>query len=621
MAGQVYNAGLSDAQIASMISTRNADTFIRVFELLPGFLKDQDKDQVLRGFCEAVQAEIDTLKDSITDIVTIMDPMKVNASYLLEGNLVFFHPEQFMYGCTFANGPASVTMTGPVEGPPASGYYRDFGIYVWSDTDTPSSVGQYRKVLSYDGSTRVGILDQEWSVVPSDNAVIALCWPDRVWLPVDLVSDPRKPGGTILPYQDRDVIADTIGYEEQKVIRLPGLSYLSTIDDYYAGWSFELIDGDLKGFQSRIVGYNAEEKILILDSGLTTPPNQNDWFRLSPPGINKVSNADNGFLNKWLIVQPSDDQISYNGDVKLQARQIVKTEFNPLSTPASHVAWVYDPISGDGKEFDTPPPPPFFYGITNSYVPLTYLASYVGIELDDADDENYQRVQISQAYAYHKLRGTRKALELVCRSFGLNVTIEELASNYTPAGGTSINSSFLIGVPHVQYPNSTIQDTAVTGRAPDDIPQNYVEFPTMLNARIPDSDINIYLNQVNTQEFIPFDKIIPRLLKRLNFYLPAHVQIIVVGVLSKHTTSVDVGETLSKTGSVYLEPYAVDVTQDLGAYLVGEAPIVGSYDLDVTEPLVISSPVRYGVTRSRFAKIGGIPGAPRWSTGTIITTS
>lgn len=620
MANQVYKAGLSDADIASMISRKNADTYIRVFELLPSFLRQQDKDEVIRGFCEAVQSEIDTLRDSITDIVTIMDPQKVNSSYLLQGNLVFFHPEQFMYGCTFSNGPATVTMNGPVAGPAASGFYRDFGIYVWSDTDTPSSVGQYRKILSYDGQTAVGVLDEEWSVVPSDNAVIALCWPDRVWLPVDLVSDPRRPGGTILPAQDRDFLHDTYGFDKSRVVRLPGLSYLSTIDNYYVGWTLEFLDGVHQGTAIKVVEYVADLKVLVLESGMSIPANENDWFRLSPPGIDKVSSADNGYLNKWLIVQPTTDaEISYGKTIRLQSRQIVKTEFNPLATPASHIAWVYDPTTGAGKEFEYPPPPPAFYGITNSYVPLTYLASYVGIELDEEDPEEYQRVQISQAYAYHKLRGTRRALELVCRSFGLNVLIEELASNYTPAGGTSIKSDLLIGVPHIQYGNSTITDVVLEGRGPDDIPVDYANFPGMLNARIPDSDINIYLEQVNQSTPTPFDKIIPRLLKRLNFYLPAHVQVILVGVLSRHKTSVEVDDPLTRYGT-YSASSAVDATEDLGSYLVGDAPIVGSYDLEVTEPLVIYSQVRYGLG-SRFSRISGVPAFPRWSTGLVVTTS
>lgn len=618
MGDQLYNAGLSDADIAAIISSKHADTSIRVFELLPGFLKQQDRDGIIKGFCEAVQAEIDSLGDSVTDIITILDPLKVNTSYLLEGNFVFFHPEQFMFGCTFSNGPASVVMNGPVGGVAASGYYRDFGIYVWTDVDTPSSVGQYRKILSYDGTTQTGLLDEEWSVVPSSNAVIALCWPDRVWLPVDLVSDPRKPGGTLLPIQDRDEIADLFGYDEQRVVRLPGLSYLSTIDNYYSGWTIEFLDGVHKGTRLKVESYDAQNKIIVTDSGLQAPANQNDWFRLSPPLADRISSADNGFLNKWVVVKPNPEQVSYGGAVLTQARQIVKTEFNPLSTPASHVAWVYDPISGKGKEFDTPPPPPFYYGITKSYVPLTYLASYVGIELDEEDSEDYQRVQISQAYAYHKLRGTKRALELVCRSFGFTVAIEEMASNYTPAGGTYIKSSIDIGVPHVQYSNSTIQDINLTGSG-SDIPASYANFPTMLDARIPDSDISIYLDRVNSADLVNFPRVIPRLLKRLEFYLPAHVQIILVGVLSKHSTRAEVEEATTISGEINVADYSVEVTQTLGSYLVGDAPVSSSYDLDVSDPLAISSPVRYGITGTRYGVPGSIPGLARWSTGVVVS--
>lgn len=610
---QAYSAGLTDDQISSIISSRNADTYIRVFELLPQFLKTQDKDQVIRGFCEAVQQEIDRLQDSITDVITILDPAKVNTSYSLEGNFVFFHPEQFVYGCTFSNLPASIVFDGPVGGVKASGYYRDFGAYVWADQDTPSSVGQYRKILAYDGTTQVGLIDEDWEVVPSDNAVIALCWPDRVWLPVDIVSDPRKPGGTIFPFQNREDMTDYTGLAENLHVQLPGLSYLSTLDDYYKGWKIEFLDGEHYGRSIEIVRYIAWPRIIVLEHELGNAPNENDWFRLVPPGVNKLAHSDNGYAGKWLVVSPVGEEINYSRRLPSQARQIVRTQFNPLSTPASHVAWVYDPLQGDGKEFEYPPPPVAYYGITNSYVPLTYLASYVGIELDEEDSEDLQRIQISQAYSYHKLRGTRRALELVCKSFGLDVHIEELASNYTPAGGKVLTDG--LGVPHVQYPNGSIEDLVLTGLGPDDIPDTYPVLPGMLAARIPDSDINVYLEKVG-DSYVPFPKLLPRILKRLQFYLPAHVQIIVVGVLTRVKEYPEVEETSSIGGTLYVDVEDVETDDDLAAYLIGTAPVQSIYDLVVDDPLVIRSPARYSLGTGRYSS-GGSLGATRWSVGSV----
>ena len=615
---QVVSQNLSDAEISAIISSNNADTRVHLFELFPQFVKEQDQDKILKGFCEAVQSEYDRLKESITEVVTIIDPKQVNKNYLLSGNPVFFHPEQFIYGGT-ASSPNIVVFDGPVQGVAASGFYRDFGIFVWSDENTPTSVGQYRKVIAYDGSSKTAYLDQDWLVVPSTNAVYAMCWPDRVWLPTAIVSDPRKPGATLLPRQI--IPLDNLSDAEQEklstnqVILLPGLSYLSTVDDYYVDWQIDFLDGANSGKSVKIISYIASDKLLIIDTPIKKPE-ENDWFRLTPPEGNSIGISDDYYKGRWIHVSPpKSDSVQYSGSIKVQSRQIISSKFDPLATPASHVAYIYNPKTSEGEQFITPAMPTTDYGITESYIPLQHLASYVGIELDEEDQEFYQREQISQAYNFHRLRGTRRAMELVCRSFGLDVSIDESVSNYVSAPSSEeVGPDAHVTGNHKQYNSMEVGSFILAGAGRDDVPTSFYSSPD--SARIPDSDIKIYLSRNNNSVASFNSNTLFRIIKKLSPHLPIHVQIIFIGLLTKVQESIEVDPVFT----CQIEPLAIEdqeVTELFVGTPIGTVPTVDSYSVETDESVSISTPARYSRSSARYGRFGAIPALARWSRGLV----
>lgn len=616
MGEQVVTKNLSDAEIAAIISSSNADTEIKIYELLPQFIRDQDPDKVVRGFCEAVQAEYDRCKSSITEIIAVIDPQAVNKSFVLDGNFVFFHPEQFIYGASATNTPSGrVVFDGPVGGVPASGFYRDFSIFVWSDPDAPTAVGQYRKIIAYDGPNLTATVDEDWAVIPSGNATFALCWPDRIWLPVAIVSDPRKAGGTLFPPQnfptDVPVGSNTI----QQQVLLPGLSYLSTIDDYYIGWTLDFLDGVNAGKSVKIIDYVAATKILVTETAVT-PPAENDWFRISPPIANNIGVSDNFYKGRWVHIAGATPQdVSYGRKIRTQTRQIVKSKFDPLTTPASHIAYIYDPRTGEGEQFEFPPAPTMLYGISNSYVPLQHLAAYVGIELDELDPEVYQREQISQAYNFHRLRGTRKAMELVCNAFGLDVEIDETASNYSHAPSNElVGPEAAAEVNHRQYNNSEIVPVIKQGLGIDDVPVSYLTSPGSETARIADSDIRLYLSRRNLNIEAFDGEILSRILRKLRAHTPIHVQIIFVGLLTRLQESVDLDEALTCEIRPLFE-YELGVAETFIGTPIGTVPIVDAYTIGLDDDVSISTEARYR-NLARYGRFGSsVPALARWSRG------
>lgn len=618
---QAASGGLTDSQIASMISSRNADTSIRLFELLPQFVQGQDQEGIIQGFFEAVQEEYERNKSVITDIYTIIDPHNVGRNYTVSGNFVFFHPEQFVYGGTPA-APNVLVLDGATLGVAASGFYNDFGIYVWEDTNL-GAVGQYRIVTSYDGTTRAATLDEDWEVIPSTSAVYALCWPDRVWLPTPVVSDPRRAGATVFPVQNIDVTASEFNLSQEdldRAIVLPGLSYLSTIDDYYTGWVFDFLDGRNAGRSSKVkhYRYRSSGRLIVLEDTLH-PPDTQDWFRIVPPEFSATGISNNFYKDRWLhVVAPTAGDITYGQRVKAQARQIISSVFDPTATPVSHVAYVHNPVTSAGQRFKSPPPPTANYGISNTYIPLQYLAEYVGIELDEEDAEIYQREQISQAYSFHRLKGTRRALELVCRSFGMDVLIDEAASNYTHAPTNEDTGPFAaIDGNHVGYPGTAVTTHILTGAGLDDVPDSYLVSPGREDARIQDSDIRLYLSR-NNLNVAPFNiNVLTRILRKLSPHIPIHVQIIFVGLLTRAHESVATDESMGVQINVHNDESFMVAEGFLGTP-IGEVPISESYPVKIALNAAIRASARYSRMTSRYGRNGVIPALTRWSNGTLL---
>lgn len=618
---QAASGNLTDAQIAAMIAAKNADTSVKLFELLPQFIQNQDSDGIVRGFFEAVQEEYERSKSSITDIYAIIDPHNTGKNYTLSGNLVFFHPEQFIYGAT-ADAPNTLVFNGPNPGVTGSGYYRDFGVFVWEDAAQPSSVGQYRIINAYDGLNRRAFLDESWTVIPSDTAVYALCWPDRVWLPVPVVSDPRKAGGTVFPRQ-QSISSDAYNLTNEQIqmaLLLPGLSYLATIDDYYVGWTLEFLDGENAGRSVEVVGYRyrPEGRVIVLKQKVKQPA-ENDWFRITPPSFDQIGISDDYYKDRWIhIAAPSSSDVSYGTRIKAQSRQIIKSRLDVTTVPVSHVAYVYDPVTNSGQRFKSPPAPTVSYGISNSYIPLQYLAEYVGIELDDEDHEDYQREQISQAYNFHRLKGTRRALELVCRSFGLDVLIDEACSNYThaPING-EVGPFAQANGKHTYYPSGQTTSHILAGNGIDDVPVGYLTQPGKDAARVPDSAIRIFFSRTNLN-VAPFDSnMLYRILKKLSPHMPIHVQIVFVGLLTRIQEPVDVDAALT----CQIRPLIQELTGVGETFLgtpIGKVPIEDSYATTTDLDVAIASPTRYSRMNARWGRLGAVPAIARWTLGSVV---
>lgn len=624
MIEQAVNLNLSDDEVSAAIASQGEIIESRLYELLPQTIKEQDPDGILKGFFEAVSSEYDRHKKSIGGIIGIVSPQDVNRSYILQGNPVFFHPEQFVLDAVAAS-PAQLDLSASSSGITGSGYYRDFGVFVWSDSGNANAVGQYRKILSYDGNTKIAELDYDWKYLPSTSAIYALCWPDRIWLPTAIVSDPRQANATLLPRQEfidinPDIYSiDPDAIQTNKVVKLPGLSYIATIADYYVDWSLDFLDGVNAGKSVKIVDYiSLNGNYLVVLEKSVEPPNEQDWFRLTPPNSNSLGISDNFYQGRWVYTSsPTPGLVEYPGKIRPQARRILKSSYNPLATPASHVAYIYDAKTGEGEQFRHPPYPTIDYGILASYIPLQHLAAYVGIEIDEADNESYQREQISQAYNFHRLKGTRRAIELVCRSFGLDVTIDEAGCNFVPApDNDAVEVSGVTKLPHKQFSNSEITPHVKQGLGFDDVPVGYLTSPGNLNARIPDSDIRLFLSRSELSKDTFDLGVFERIIRRISPHIPVHVQIIFVGLLTKAVENIDVNELMT----CEIRPLAIEeliMTESFVGTPLGTVPTLDSYSVVMNPSVVLITEARYSKATSRFGRNGIIPATSRWSRGSV----
>lgn len=546
-------SGFNEDQVRKALAKADIVTS-SVYELLPEVVRENDPEGALKAFFGGVQAEYDRQKDSISDILMLIDPVGINNKFILEGSPTFFHTEQFLplSGAT----SNTIVFNGSPPGVGGDHFYNGFGIFVWSDATTPDAVGQYRRVTNYVGATKTATVEPDWTVTPSGtDTIVALCWPDRIWLPTEVVSDPRRADGTVLP--DQTSLPDS---ERTSKVILPSHAYISVSDDYYNGWQLEFLEGPNVGVRWYIADFVGQPPTVEIRGRFDEIPLRGQWFKLIPPAADQVSTTNNFYEDRWIRVISGTNDSTNNYRFKIQNRRIIKSVYNPLAVPASHVAYVADVTTGEGERWEFPPDPNNYFGVTNHFVSLAYLARQVGWELDSLDSEELQREQVRQAFNFYKLKGTKRAVELITRAFGLEATIQEQASNYVHppdpvrVGGGSIsgyNNRGRESCPpsHNQFPWGQVRQHLERGGGEDDVDCSLeANSETRDRARIPDSDIKLYVSRTSPSVF--FDGgLLERIVDKVQDVLPIHVEIILVGFLQVGREKVQIAESIEMEGT------------------------------------------------------------------------
>ena len=616
-------------QVQELMAAKNIVSS-KLYELLPEIIRDNDPMDALKAFFGAVQTEYDRNKDSITDVLMLVDPVNINANYVLEGSPVFFYPEQFLTSNSGATTATNIVFDGNPAGVSGNGFYNGFGVYVWRDFVTPESRGQYRRIVDYNGSTKVATLDLPWTINPGGGSIIAMCWPDRIFIPTEIIADPTRGDGTLLP--DQRMVSSSAN----RVV-LPNLFYISDRNDYYKGWDIEFLDGDNQGLRFPIVTYLGDESdpdetpfTAQVAGAFPAAPQAKDWFKLIPPSQDQVSVTNDFYKDRWVRIISGTEDATFNNvyPFRIQNRRILRSEYRTFTgsdsiVPAAHVCFIADDATGEGERWEVPPGPDFIFGITNHFVSLNYLARQVGFDLDALDAEELQREQIRQAFNFYKLKGTRRAIELIARSFGLEASVTEQASNYVhPPDPINVGPGSCSPT-HKQYPWSEVTPHIERGLGEDEVPCNYLTATSRDDARIPDSDIKIFLSRINPKAF--FDStILDRILDKVEIVRPIHVEIILVGFLQVARESIDLTEDLQFAGTFQ---YDEDITVAEGFFGTPTGTVIvptSTEGLGVDTFLLIFSEARYDVIRdNRHDGILPKPvdafssGAVRYDVGTI----
>ncbi len=555
----------------------------RVFELLPEYVRSGgDPLKALQSFFGAVQDEYDRHKNSITDVLMLVDPRGINNRFILRGNATFHHIEQLLPYTAATS--TTITLNGTPPGVAGDDFYVGFGFYILIDNASDAPETQYRRVVDYDGTTKVATLDIPWTTLPT-SGVLVLCFPDRIYLPVPIVSDPNRSDGTILPNQTSLTSTQ---------VRLPAHFYISQADDYYNGWLLEFFDGPSAGIKKTIVDYTGSTLLLTVDSAYPTPakPTFGNWFRLVPPDNSGISTSNDFYKDRWVRVVsgPSDKSYTY----PIEVRKIIRSVYDATSVPAKHVAYVWDPQTREGRPFDFPPDPSTYIGISNHYVSLAYLARQLGYSLDALDPEELQREQIRQAFNFYKLKGTARAIDLICRTFGLSSSILEHASNYTHAPPRVAVGPGSDSPAHTQHPWSTVTPFIETGFGEDSVPSSYLMPPGRDTARIPDSDISIFLKRLHPK--VAFSgQLLSRIIGKVDQVLPIHIEILLVGFLEEIDEVVKATEAYSMAWTL-IPSESVHVVEVFIGTPIGVVPVsLLTEATKVAQPLVIRTPGRYDI--------------------------
>lgn len=627
-------SSLTDEQIASLIVEKCSRIRRNLtYEQLPQYVRSTaDTGGRLGGLAETSTSEYERAKQAIKGMANFNDPRKQNDSFTIEFQGVVNLDNARGIAVEFFGDDSTIRIIGgnwPSLGP---GYLDGFAITFPSGVNNhPTTELQYRRIIS--SSTINGFytltLDQPvsgalaaLSSTPGLNQFAYLSFPDRLDLPSTLICDPRN-DGTTLPSQQLRTQVESMGLDhtdQNKIIVLPNRDYLLGIPaGTWEGWSISLIDGA-----------HASEDFLVEDHiifggshilsirGIAPAVSEDDFFMLVPPGDQFISVADNAYSGMYVrvaVTGPAD--IKYGGTgVPAQTRQIISSEFYPLSRPARSEAFIYNPYSNSGSEFEYPPPYNAKIGVSDTFVELAQLAEYLGIYLDDLDAEALQREQLVSAYEFHRIRGTKEAVELLCRLRGFDTVVEEAVSTFTPDPGVIINSNVgnSISVEHKQFKPSELTQDLVVPQSGRGTPRSFVDSVAGRNAsRVPDSDISIFLERVNPLAIQSSDAFV-RLYRQIrDFALPAHVDIIFFGLLQRLTNDVDIGLNVT-VGA--LNALAVEVTTNLYFAPIGAATSEIPLETTISNVLLLISPLRYDTTvRWSDGDVAVDTGVPRWTTG------
>jgi len=583
---------------------------ILLYELLPQVIREGDADGVLEAYFGAVEEEYKRNRESIQDVLLLVDPLNINRRFVIEGNPAVSTPEQYIT----ISGATSTTVTfdGSPTGATADDFYNKFGIYVLSDEIEPDSVGQYRKIEDYTGSTKIALIDRPWNFTPSNSALLVLCWPDRVWVPTEVVGNPASVDGTVLPDQASIPVND-----RPTTLLLPSLFYISDIPGYYKDWSIVFLDGQNDGFKYKIGAYSGPSHIATLQDRLDKNETNGTWFKLVPPEGNLVGTSDNYYKDRWIRVVSVTQDPTWGVFPLVQTRRIIKSVYDPLAVPAHHVCYVHDAASDEGELFENAPAPDGYIGIANHNVSLSYLAQQIGYTLDTEDPEEFQREQLRSAFNFYKLKGTNDAIELICNTFGLRVRVAEQASDYTSSPDPIAVGPSAVTPAHHRYPWGTIQAPLLTGRGRDDVPNSYNTEAGSLAARIPDSDIKIYLQRYHPK--VAFDGgILRRIVRKLSEVIPIHVEIVLIAFLEEAIEHVAVDVSMSQHGTFTVSE-GVGVAEGFIGSPVGTVPV--DIDEGVVAAIAFEAviPARHDVLQDRH-DVGKFGAITRFDRGTIVSS-
>jgi len=194
-----------------------------------------------------------------------------------------------------------------------------------------------------------------------------------------------------------------------------------------------LIPDEMQSFYTRITGYNGQTKVATVSPEFPDVVVGSVAFELCYPQFlylpavdakgRAVSLAPNYYRDWYVRI------IGGPGSTPIQTRRItnyfVKVDVN--NNPIGYI------LSTD-TPWDFSPAASSLFGITTNFVSLNYLAKNVGFDLDATDPEELQRQQILNAVSLYKMKGTRRAMQRLFRTFGFDAQVEEVRSNfqYTP---------------------------------------------------------------------------------------------------------------------------------------------------------------------------------------------
>ena len=240
------------------------------FDLFPWFTQQENEDPLdtVHHLADLVESMYYRMIPAIEGLPSLISPDFINRKYVLSGHLKFFFEEQLgaakLSPFTFG---MSVTLLLPPFQVPVPGAFNGHGLY-WikpdpnnpgdPNTDNPLA-GQYRKIQYYSflASFYGAIVDVPWDsdIVPELTVPyqIAMCYPDRVFLPDDA--------------------SDVEGYYEGMFLRIDG------------GAGSKQYGTDVQ--TRKIVQYtiDGDKKIAYVSPPFDTPPDPESSFGISPTAV------------------------------------------------------------------------------------------------------------------------------------------------------------------------------------------------------------------------------------------------------------------------------------------------------------------------------------------------